>query len=168
MPNSGYNATASNFSMDPSFSDPLVLSVVFTQDGLNVLCTVTFVTNFVMPSSNYTINLCVIGDADVNLITIAGTINATVTSNINGNGSETNTPYSNSGVYQEIESLFVRTYNADTGYYLEVPTANIVTGNQSNYTIAQTPTYDSENNLTNISYNVNYVYPLQNVAGDSI
>ena len=80
VPNSGYNATASNFSMDPSFSDPLVLSVVFTQDGLNVLCTVTFVTNFVMPSSNYTINLCVIGDADVNLITIAGTINATVTS----------------------------------------------------------------------------------------
>ena len=168
VPNSGYNATASNFSMDPGFSDPSVLSVVFTQDGLNVLCTVTFVTNFVMPSSNYTINLCVIGDADVNLITIAGTINATVTSNINGNGSETNTPYSNSGVYQEIESLFVRTYNADTGYYLEAPTANIVTGNQSNYTIAQTPTYDSENNLTNISYNVNYVYPLQNIAGDSI
>ena len=168
VPNSGYNATASNFSMDPSFSDPLVLSVVFTQDGLNVLCTVTFVTNFVMPSSNYTINLCVIGDADVNLITIAGTINATVTSNINGNGSETNTPYSNSGVYQEIESLFVRTYNADTGYYLEAPTANIVTGNQSNYTIAQTPTYDSNNNLTNISYNVSYIYPLQNVSGDSI
>jgi hypothetical protein len=168
VPNSGYNATASNFSMDPSFSDPLVLSVVFTQDGLNVLCTVTFVTNFVMPSSNYTINLCVIGDADVNLITVAGTINATVTSNINGNGSETNTPYSNSGVYQEIESLFVRTYNADTGYYLEAPTANIVTGNQSNYTIAQTPTYDLNNNLTNISYNVSYIYPLQNVSGDSI
>lgn len=168
VPNSGYNATASNFSMDPGFSDPSILSIAFTQDGLNVLCTVTFVTSFVMPSSNYTINLCVIGDADVNLITVAGAINATVTSNINGNGSETNTPYSNSGVYQEIENLFIRTYNADTGYYLEAPTANIVTGNQSNYTIAQTPTYDSENNLTNISYNVSYVYPLQNVSGDSI
>ena len=44
-PNSGYNATASNFSMDPGFSDPSVLSIVFTQNGLNVLCTVTFVTN---------------------------------------------------------------------------------------------------------------------------
>ena len=26
VPNSGYNATASNFSMDPGFSDPSVLS----------------------------------------------------------------------------------------------------------------------------------------------
>ena len=167
-PNSGYNATASNFSMDPGFSDPSVLSIVFTQNGLNVLCTVTFVTNFVMPSSNYTINLCVIGDADVNLITIAGVVNASVGSNINGNSSEVNTPYSNSGTFQQIESLFTRTYNADSGYFLQAPTANIVTGNQSNYTIAQTPTYDGDNNLTNISYNVSYIYPLQNVSSNSI
>jgi len=168
VPNSGYNATASNFSMDPGFTDPSVLSIVFTQDGLNVLCTVTFVTGFVMPSSNYAVNLCVIGDADVNLITIAGVINATVGSNINGSGSEINTPYSNSGTYQQLESLFVRTYNADAGYYLELPSANIVIGNQTNYTIAQTPTYDVDNNLTNISYGISYLYPLQNVAGDSI
>ena len=168
VPNSGYSAIAANFSLDPNFSDPSVLSVVFTQNGLNVLCTVTFVAGFVMPSSNYTINLCVIGDADVNSITIEGVINASVTSNINGSSSEINTPYSNSGVYQQLESLFIRTYNADAGYYLDLPSANIVTGNQSNYTIAQTPTYDVDNNLTNISYNVSYLYPLQNVAGDSI
>jgi hypothetical protein len=42
VPNSGYTANAADFSLDPSFSDNAVQSVVFTQDGLNVLCTVTF------------------------------------------------------------------------------------------------------------------------------
>lgn len=168
VPNYGYSVTASNFSIAPGFSDPSVLSIVFTQSGTNVLCTVTFVTSFVMPSSNYTINLCMLGDARVNLITIDGTINAVVSSNVNGDGNETSVPYSNSGAYQEIESLFTRTYNADSGYYLSSPSANIVVGNQSNYTITQTPTYDLEGNLTNISYNVNYIYPLQDVTGDVI
>lgn len=166
IPNSGFTATASDFST--STTDAAVLSIVFTQSGLNVLCTVTFITSFVMPSSNYTINLCVIGDANVDLVTIAGVINASVGGNINGNSSETNTAYSNSGAFQEVESLFIRTYNANSGFYLESPSANIVTGNQSNYTIVQTPTYNSDNQLTNISYNVNYIYPLQDISGDSI
>jgi hypothetical protein len=65
VPNSGYTAVATDFSLDPSFSDNAVQSVVFTQDGLNVLCTVTFNIGFVMPSSNYTIPLCVVGESKV-------------------------------------------------------------------------------------------------------
>ena len=165
VPNSGYTAVAADFSLDPSFSDNAVQSVVFTQDGLNVLCTVTFDTGFVMPSGNYTIPLCVIGESKVSLITIGGTFIASVGANISGDVSES-VPYTNSGNVGELELLFTKNYTANTGYYLTSTGLQVVTGNASNYNIVQGPTYDGDNNLIGISYAVNYLYPNQSIDGD--
>ena len=168
-PLAGYTATAADFSLEQGFSNQYVQSVTFTQDGNNVLCTVTFVTIAVMPSANVTIPLCVIGSAEVVEITIAGTVSAVVGTNVTGDATETDTPYSNSGAIGETESLFARTYNAVSGYYWSAtPSINITQGNQSNYNIVQTPTFDSNNRLTNISYNVNYIYPSNSISGDHI
>ena len=167
VPNAGYTATVSDFSLDASFSDPAVQTVVFAQSGLNVTCTVTFQTSFVMPANNYTIPLCIVGEAKVSLITISGTFTATIGTNITPT-SETSTVYSDSGSFGETDALFSRTYTAATGYYLKNPSANIVTGNQANYTVSQTPTYDSEGNLIVYALNCSYTYPINNVANDFI
>ena len=165
VPNSGYTAVATDFSLDPSFSDNAVQSVVFTQDGLNVLCTVTFNIGFVMPSSNYTIPLCVVGESKVSLITIDGTFIASVGANISGDVNES-VPYTSSGNVGELELLFTKNYTANPGYYLTSTGLQVVTGNASNYNIVQGPTYDGNNNLISISYAVNYLYPNQSINGD--
>ena len=165
VPNSGYTAVAADFSLDPSFSDNAVQSVVFTQDGLNVLCTVTFNIGFVMPSGNYTIPLCVAGESKVSLITIGGTFIANVGANISGDVNES-VPYTNSGNVGELELLFTKNYTANPGYYLTSTGLQVVTGNASNYNIVQGPTYDGNNNLIGISYAVNYLYPNQSINGD--
>jgi len=164
VPNPGYTATAAGFSLDPSFSDNAVQSVVFTQDGLNVLCTVTFDTGFVMPSGNYTIPLCVVGEGEVGEITISGTISADIGANITGDVSESNTPYANSGLVGEAELLLTRSYTAASGYYLTSTGLQVVEGNASNYNIVQGPTYDVDGNLTGISYAVRYTYPNQSIG----
>jgi hypothetical protein len=168
VPNPGYTATAADFSLDPSFSDNAVQSVVFTQDGLNVLCTVTFDTGFFMPSGNYTIPLCVVGEGEVGEITIGGTISADIGANITGDVSESNTPYANSGLVGETELLLTRSYTAASGYYLTSTGLQVVEGNASNYNIIQGPTYDVDGNLTGISYAVRYTYPNQSIAGDRL
>ncbi len=168
VPNEGYTASAADFSIDPSFSDNAVLNVSFTQAGLNVLCTVTFDTGFVMPSNNYTISLCVVGEGVIGEITIGGTISANVGPNITGDTNESNTPYANSGLVGETESLLTRSYTAASGYYLTSTGLQVVQGNSSNYSITQTPVYDLDNNLTSISYDVNYTYPNQSIAGDKL
>lgn len=165
VPNSGYTANAADFSLDSSFSDNAVQSVVFTQDGLNVLCTVTFNIGFVMPSGNYTIPLCVAGESKVSLITIGGTFIANVGANISGDVNES-VPYTNSGNVGELELLFTKNYTANPGYYLTSTGLQVVTGNASNYNIVQGPTYDGNNNLIGISYAVNYLYPNQSINGD--
>jgi hypothetical protein len=114
----GYSLDANDFALGSSFSDPNVDSVVFTQDGDNVLATVTFVAGFVMPSENYNVALCIDGQGVAIPVTISGVINATVSANITGDSSETDTPYSASGLEGETVSLFSRTYTAASGYFL--------------------------------------------------
>lgn len=168
-PASGFTIDANDFSIDPSFSNTYVSSVTFAQSGVNVICTINFVPGVTMPSANVSIPLCVVGQGVMARVTIQGTVTAVVGSNINGDGNETNTNYSNDGVFGETELLFSRTYNADTGYYFgSTPSCNVTEGNQSNYNIVQTPTYNSDNQLTNITFDVNYVYPSSNVSGDRI
>jgi len=167
-PLAGYTATAADFSLEQGFFNQYVQSVTFTQDGNNVLCTVTFVTTAIMPSANVTIPLCVVGSAEVAEITIDGFFSANVGANVNGSPNESNTPFSNSGSQGEVESLFTKIYTADSGYYLTTTGLQVVQGNQSNYNIIQTPTYDSENRITSISYDVKYIYPSESISGDRL
>jgi len=167
-PLAGYTATAADFSLEQGFSNQYVQSVTFTQDGNNVLCTVTFVTTAIMPSANVTIPLCVVGSAEVARITIDGFFSANVGPNITGDTNESNTPYTNSGLVGETELLLTRSYTAASGYYLESTGLQVTNGNASNYNIVQGPTYDVDGNLTGISYAVNYTYPNQSIAGDRL
>ena len=170
-PTSGYEITAGDFSIDPSFSNSYVDSVTFAQDGNNVICTINFTAGVTMPSSNVNIPLCVIGQGVIKEITISGKVSAAVGSNVTGDASETDTPYSNSGAIGTNELLFSRTYTASTGYYWSTssfPNVQITTGNQSNYNITQTPTYNLDNQLTSVSFDVNYTYPSNSISGDVI
>jgi len=168
-PASGYAIDVADFSLDPSFSDPNVDNVAFAQNGDNIDVTITFVSGFVMPSNNVSINLCIIGQGTLNKISISGYLSATVGTNITGNSSETNTVYTNDGAFGESELLFSRTYTADTNYILATATTcSVTSGNQSNYNIVQTPTYNIDNQLTSITFDVNYIYPNQDVEFDHI
>ena len=163
-PLSGYTATAADFSAASPLPD-YVQSVVFTQDSDNVLCTVTFITDAVMPSSNVTIPLCVIGSADIAEITIAGTFTANVGSNVTG---DTSGSYSDSGAFGETELMLTKTYTADSGYKLTSTGMQVVVGNQNDYSIEQAPTYDGDGNLTSITYSAYYTYPNESVADDQL
>jgi hypothetical protein len=115
VPNAGYTVTASNFSLDASFSNQYVSTVTFAQSGLNVVCSVTFLPGATMPSSNVTIPLCIVGEAELALKTIDGTYTSTITPNITP-VSESNVVYSNTGTLGENELLFSKTYTAASGY----------------------------------------------------
>jgi hypothetical protein len=111
--------------------------------------------------------LCVVGDASIKLISIGGRITAYVSTNTSGGTTEIDTPYSEAGSVGETELLFTRTYNADSGYYL-TSALTILVGNSADYLVAQTPTYDVDSNLTNMTYSVSYTYPAQDITGDYI
>ena len=156
----GYSLDVNNFSLGTSFSDPNVDSVVFTQNGDDIDITVTFIAGFVMPSSNYNVDLCIDGEAKETQVSISGVINATVGSNITGDSSETDTPYSATGLTGVATLLFSRTYSAASGYYISAEQI-LMNGesNPENYSIVETPVYDVDNNLTGITYDVYYTFP---------
>jgi hypothetical protein len=120
-----------------------------------------------MPSSNYTVPLCIIGEAELALITISGKYNAVVSAGITPS-SEINTPYSGTGNLNDNSTLFTRTYSAAAGYYLTTPVASVVIGDQSNYNIINTPTYDIDGNLIATQFDFNYNYPNYSISGDEI
>ena len=167
-PAAGYSVNAGDFSLSPNFSDPNVDNVTFTQSGDNVSCKIYFAPSAEMPSANLTIPLCIIGQANVDLILISGTYNTIVGANVSPS-SQSNIPYSGSGSPGQTIPLFTESFSADSGYWMSVsPTAQIIEGNQSNYTINQTPVYNASNELISISYDVLYTFPLNDFLEDQI
>ena len=167
-PATGYSITVSDFSLDPSFYNQYVYTVVFVQDGDNVICTVTFLSDVQMPSNNVTIPLCVVGEGSPANISIGGKFTANVGSNITGDSTEIDTPYSAAGIQGAPVSLFSKTYTADPGYYITSSGPQILVGNQSNYNIIPVYSFDGNNNATSISYNFNYLFPRTSISGDEI
>ena len=167
-PAPGYSITASDFSIDPSFFNQYVSGYVFVQDGNNVICTVTFLSDVQMPSSNVTIPLCVVGEGNINALPISGTFSANVTAGVIGNGTETDTPYSALGLEGTQVSLFTRSYSAPAGMFISDQTVQILVGNQSNYTSPATRTFDALGNITAISYDIKYLFPGVGVSGDKL
>ena len=167
--NTGYTVTAGDF----SWNGPLagITSVVFTQDGLFVLCTVTYDTSLVMPADNLNLGLCIIGDAVLDGVTIAGTLTSVIDASVTTTTpSETNTAYSASGAENATSSvLFTRTYSAPAGFYWPanaLPNIQLTTGNLGQYNITQTPTYTAANELIAITYSVTYIFTNADVSGD--
>jgi len=165
--NTGYTVTAGDF----SWNGPLagITSVAFTQDGLFVLCTVTYDTSLVMPAANLNLGLCIIGDAVLDGVTVAGTLTSAVDVSVTTTTpSETDTAYSASGAEGGTSSvLFTRTYSAPSGFYWSAtPSLQLTTGNLGQYNITQTPTYTAANELIAITYSVTYIFTSGNVSGD--
>ena len=167
-PAPGYSITASDFSIDPSFFNQYVSGYVFVQDGNNVICTVTFLSDVQMPSSNVTIPLCIVGEGNINALPISGTFSANVTAGVIGNGTETDTPYSALGLEGTQVSLFTRSYSAPAGMFISDQTVQILVGNQSNYPSPATRTFDALGNITAISYDIKYLFPGVGVSGDKL
>jgi hypothetical protein len=166
-PEPGYTLDANNFSLDTSVYYPELQSVSFTQSGLNVICTAVFATNFVMPSNNVSIPLCIIGEGEIIKKQVEGRV-----FNVIGILVEDHTPnsnfytyYSESGSLGETELVFTKTFNAADGCYLSAEIF-MTEGNESNYTIESLPTYDIDGNLISITWNAYYLYPNYDSDGD--
>jgi hypothetical protein len=163
----GYSASAANFSLDPSVTYPEIQSVVFTQSGVNVICTVTFDENFVMPPNNYIIPLCIIAEGTISLISVGGVI--TFIDNTNGHVTGDINPtytYNSEGVLNENELVFSLSYTAESGYFLDA-NLYIAEGNQNNYNVVQIPTYNIDGFLIEMTFNVYYTYPNYSSINDS-
>ena len=164
-PNLGYNITASNFSATAPLPSN-VSSVVFSQNGNNVNCTVTYISPSVMPASDVLIAVCASGFAEENLISISGVLKDCGLSNIS---QPTNLPlaYTSSGIFGSVATVLSQTVTAIANYYFDVePVLALALGNLSNYTITNAKTYNAANQLIQIVFIVTYTFPQTSVSGD--
>jgi hypothetical protein len=169
-PNTGYTVTAANFS--PIAPLPTyVSSVVFSQNGLNVDCVITYIAPNIMPSANVLIELCIKGSAVEKQVCVAGVVSQCDVSNCKSPiAGAPDVAYSACQVYGStgvvVASYFV---NAESGHYFPTtPSLSVVIGDPNNYTITGTEGYDSDGNLISVTFQVSYNFPLADVTGDKI
>ena len=171
-PNEGYEVYAQDFSWTNTDLN-YIATVVFTQDGNNVLCTVTFDNPFTMPASNVDLGLCISGNAVVS--DLCCDIALSVVGSGNNYTVQTGSPIPEShdilicGVEGQQVDLLTRTYTAASGYYFSTPPSvelNVSDSNQ--YLIEETPTFDSEGRLISMFICVKYTFNAQCGVDDSI
>tara|TARA_R100000951_G_scaffold116262_1_gene127322 strand:+ start:2672 stop:4711 length:2040 start_codon:yes stop_codon:yes gene_type:complete len=173
-PDVGYSVTAEDFSW-ANTTLANVNTVVFTQDGANVICTVTFDNPFTMPTSNTTLSLCINGAAIRQRLSLRGYYQAT--------GSNTNMSivqdcpvpqeisYEVAGVEGYQVLVIEKTYTASSGYYFNGSFNISYTGDEmvvENYNCIETETLDSSGRLTSINIKFYYTFPNNNVINDKI
>ena len=161
-PNDGYEINASDFSWTNTDLN-YVATVVFTQDGSNVLCTVTFDNPFTMPASNVDLGLCISGSAvvsesccDINLNVVGGGSNYTIQT---GSPIPESITFNVCGVEGQQVELFTRTYKASDGYYFPTPpSVELSVSDYNQYLVEETPTFDSEGRLISMFVCVKYTF----------
>lgn len=173
-PDAGYGVTAEDFSW-ANTTLANINTVVFTQDGVNVICTVTFDNPFSMPNANTVKSLCINGAAVLQRLSVSGNYKAA--------GSSTNmTIVENSPVPEEIyyelsgvegyQVLVIeKTYTAASGYYFNGSFNISYTGDEmvaENYNCIETETLDSSGRLTSINIKFYYTFPNNSVINDKI
>ena len=114
-PIEGYTISSGNFSIGNALPSE-VASAVFSQDGDNVNCLVTFDASFTMPANNVELLIDIDGTANLNQYPISGTYLSTET---NTTTLSTITPFSASGNIGDKITLFTRTFAAAPGYYFK-------------------------------------------------
>lgn len=161
-PNAGYFLDANNFSA--TISSP-VSNIYFTQSGDNVSMTVEFDSTPVV--SDLAIPICMQGRSDLIVFTLQVDYNYSV---LNASASLPPVTINREGIYGSVSNIFTNaTFTADTDYYfLNTPTCVVSVGDPNNYTISNTKTYDTNSNLTSISFTAQYNFPSANVSGDLI
>ena len=168
-PDAGYTIIAANFS--PITPLPTyVSSVVFTQNGLNVDCVITYDSPSVMPSINVLISLCIQGYASETPIIIAGTAESGGITNVSMPAAgDLPLNFSSSGAWDTNATVFTQAIVALAGYYFPTtPTLSINQGNRKNYTVTSVESFDSENRLVQVTFSVSYKFPADNVSGDTL
>lgn len=167
-PNMGYEISATNFSpINPLPS--YVSSVTFLQSGTNVECTILYITPSVMPSNNVLISLCIAGSASLINLSVDGIVDYNTVNTTLPVPPITTEPYSGSGVFGSTSQLDNIVVEANPGYYFPLtPTASLAIGSLANYSIVQTLTNDTEGNLIQVNFAVNYTFPNYSVTGDKI
>lgn len=167
-PLSGYVVEAEDFSwVNTSLAN--VNTVVFTQDGTDVRCVVTFDNPFSMPAANTELALCISGSAKISTVQVVGTYNATGSSTNMTIDQESPVPetisYDVSGTAPMAVMFLEKTYTAASGYFfvedfnIEYTGFNMVV---ENYNCVETKTYDANNKLTAI--NLKFYYTFTNEA----
>ena len=166
-PNAGYAINVANFSPInplPNYVD----SVTFSQSGANIECVILYTSPSVMPSSDVLIALCINGSASLSEVSVAGVVNYYTTFASTGVPSST-APYNGTGLISSTSEITNLTVTATTGYYFPVlPTASLVVGSLTDYSIVPTLINDAAGNLIQVNFAVNYTFPNYSVTGDRI
>jgi len=161
-PLAGYVITATDFSA--TIASPLQ-SVVFSQDGENVLMTIVFISGYTI-TSDLSVPICISGQSTEVIVSLS--VNYTETLS-NATSSLSPGLITKTGNYNSTTTVFTSNVAADSNnYFLNEPTCNITTGVISNYNIATSKPYHSNNLLTNISFTTQYTFPNVNVSNDLI
>ena len=165
-PDAGYAISAINFS--PITPLPTyVNSVVFTQNGLNIDCVITYTSPSIMPSIDVLISLCIQGYAERSTIVISGVLKGN-TSNVSIPASgDLPRNYSGSGEWDTSLQVLTQAVTASTGYFFAtLPVLSLSIGNLKNYTITSVKTFDAKNRLIQVVFSVSYKFPEATVTGD--
>ena len=163
VPNMGYVIDANDFSYVSGPSQ--ITGAVFTQSGDNVICTVTFDANYVMPGNDVDLPICIAGNATLLQYNLSGTIELIAGANITPVAG--NTSYSASGDNGETVQAFTFTVSADSGYFFETdPQGAITAGIPSDYNVTSSNVYDQDGNLTSVDFTADYTFGSSNVTGN--
>lgn len=160
-PNSGYVITASDFSA--TITSP-VNSIVFSQDGNNVLMSIGF--NSTTVSSDLSIPICMAGESTVVQVNLEVSFGFNIS---NATSSLAQSTINISGPYNSTSNVFTSIFTADAGFYFSnVPTCTIITGDTNSYTLTESKTFDANSNLTAITFTAAYTFPVADITGDEI
>ena len=167
-PDSGYEVYAANFSPILPLP-PYVNSVVFTQNGANIDCSINYSSPSIMPALDVLVALCVNGFASLIGLSVSGTVDYNTVNTSQPVPSITTESYNGVGSFNTTSQVENIAVVATDGYYLPVPpTASLDIGALADYSIAPTLTNDSAGNLIQVNFAVNYTFPNYSVTGDRI
>jgi hypothetical protein len=167
-PDAGYKIDVADFSS----INPLptyVSTVSYSQSGSNIECLITYEVPSEMPSNDVLIALCITGSASLVTFSVGGIIYYYTAFTSTPTPPSANTPYSQAGIIYSTAEIANPSVVATSGYYFPVlPTASLTVGTATNYSIVPTLINDSEGNLIQVNFAVNYTFPDSSVTGDII
>ena len=167
-PDSGYEVYAANFSPILPLP-PYVNSVVFTQNGANIDCSINYSSPSIMPALDVLVDLCINGFASLIGLSVSGTVDYNTVNTSLPVPSITTESYNGAGSFNSTSQLVNIAVVATDGYYFPaLPTASLAIGALADYSIVPTLTNDLAGNLIQVNFAVNYTFPNYSVTGDNI
>ena len=170
-PDLGYVVNAEDFAwINTTLAN--IATVVFTQSGVNVTCTVTFDNPFAMPSANTVKSLCISGSAVKQRLTVEGSFKVTGVSTNMSIVADSPVPeeisFSAFGLQGQEVLLLEKTYTVSSGYKFETDFNVVSTNDLDYYNIIYTKTLDASGNLTSINIKIYYTFPNVSVYNNNL